>query len=209
VKINKIIIILKIIQKLQLMSIVVFLLITNILTLLIVPINLKANISYNLLKNKGQINFYFMKFKFLSLKLKFKRKYLLLTTKKGKSILIPFDMRGGGSEIEYIDLSVILFNKTTINTLKIGVNVGVHDDPFKTALIYGMLQVANTIILSILKTKKLATIVKNKINPVYNKDSGTIYISSSLFISLFDYIWGFVMYKLKIIKVGKRYETRR
>lgn len=191
------------------MSIVVFLLITNILTLLIVPINLKANISYNLLKNKGQINFYFMKFKFLSLKLKFKRKYLLLTTKKGKSILIPFDMRGGGSEIEYIDLSVILFNKTTINTLKIGVNVGVHDDPFKTALIYGMLQVANTIILSILKTKKLATIVKNKINPVYNKDSGTIYISSSLFISIFDYIWGFVMYKLKIIKVGKRYETRR
>lgn len=191
------------------MSIVVFLLITNILTFLIVPINLKANISYNLLKNKGQINFYFMKFKFLSLKLRFKRKYLLLTTKKGKSILIPFDMNGGGADIEYVDLSLILFNKTTINTLKIGVNVGVHDDPFKTALIYGMIQIVNTAILSILKTKKLATIVSNKINPVYKKDSGTIYISSSLFISIFDYLWGFIMYKIKIIKVGKRYEKRR
>ena len=81
-------------------------------------------------------------------------------------------MSKGGSDIEYVDLSVILFNKTTINTLKIGVNVGVHDDPFKTALIYGAIQIVNTAILSILKTKKLATIVSNKINPVYKKDSG-------------------------------------
>jgi len=191
------------------MSIVVFLLITNVFTLLIIPINIKSELSYNLLKNKGQINFYFMKFKLLSLTLRFKRKYLLLTTKKGKSILVPFDMKSGGSDIEYVDLSLILFNKTTINTLKISVNVGVHDDPFKTALIYGFLKIVNATILSVLKTKKLATIVSNKIIPVYKKDSGTIYISSSLFISLFDYIWGFVMYKLKIIKVGKRYETRR
>lgn len=191
------------------MNVVVFLLITNILTLLIVPINLKSEFSYNLLKNKGQINFYFMKFKLLSLGVRFRRKYLLLTTKKGKSILVPFDMKGGGKDIEYVDLSLILFQKTTINTLKIGINIGVEDDPFKTAIIYGGLKVINASILSILKTKKLATIVSNKIYPVYNKDSGTIYISSSLFISIFDYLWGFIMYKLKIIKVGKRYEKRR
>lgn len=190
------------------MSVVVFLILTNILTLLIIPINLKANVSYNILKNKGQINFYFMKFKFLSLKFKIKKKYLLLTTKKGKAFLVPLSSKGG-QNIEYVDLSIILFNKTTINTLKIGVNIGVEDDPFKTVLIYGLLQVVNTYILSVLKTKKLATIVQNKINPVYNKDTGTIYISSSLFISIFDYIWGFIMYKLKIRKVGKRYEARK
>ena len=122
--------------------------------------------------------------------------------------MVPLSQNGTGTDVEYVDLSLILFNKTTINTLKIGIDVGVENDPFKTAIIYGLLQIINTSILSVLKTKKLATIVKNKITPVYKKDTGTIYISSSLTISLFDFLWGYIMYKLKIIKVGKHYETR-
>lgn len=171
------------------------------------PIKIKSKISYNILKNKGQIKFYLFKWNFLTLKAKIKQNYFYFTTKKGKVFLIPIDFKNQ-TNIEYVDLSLILFNKTTVNTLKISMNVGIYNDPFHTALLYGALQTLNSIIFSILKTKKLSVIVSNKINPVYNKDIGTIYLSSSLTFTLFDYIWGILLYILKLKKVGKHYETR-
>ncbi|MBE5746451.1 MAG: hypothetical protein E7359_04110 [Clostridiales bacterium] len=188
------------------MSIVVFLIILNIVFILVSPVTIKGDISYNILKNKGQVNFYLFKFKLLSLKLRIKQKYALLTTKKGKTFLIPLinEASSIGGGVEVVDLGLILFQKTTINTLKISVSAGIENDPFKTVLLYGLLEILNTSLLSILKTKKLATVVKNYVKPVYNKDTGTIYISSSLTFCLYDYIWGFILYKLKLLKVGKK-----
>ena len=187
------------------MSILVFFIIVFTVLLFISPIKVKAKISYNILKNKGLIKFYFFKLNFLTLNFKIKRKYLYFTTKKGKVILIPFDERQ--QNLEYVDLSLILFDKTTINTLKIYINIGIKDNPFYTAILYGALNTLNSIILSILKTKKLSTIVSNKIIPVYTKDSGIIKLSSSLTFTIFDYLWGISLYMLKIKKVGNHYET--
>ena len=107
-----------------------------------------------------------------------------------------------------VDITYILLDKTVINTLKISMNVGIENNPFSTAMLYGVFQTFNSIILSILKTKKLSVIVSNKINPVYTKDVGIINISSSLTFTIFDYIWGILLYIIKLKKVGRRYETR-
>lgn len=189
------------------MSILVFFIILIIGFILICPFKLKSKISYNLLKNKGLIKFYFFKWNFLTLKVKIKRKYIYLITKKGKVILVPIET-GNQTNIEYVDLTLILLNKTTINTIKISLNIGVKDNPFYTALLFGSLQIVNNILLSIIKTKKLATIVSNKINPVYTKDSGSLYMNCSLTVTIFDYIWGLIFYFIKLKRVGKRYETR-
>ena len=87
-------------------------------------------------------------------------------------------------------------------------SIGVENNPFETALIFGALQILNNSILSIIKTKKLSTILNNRIVPVFDKNSGTIYVSSSLSITLIDYVWGITIYMLKIKKVGKNYEAR-
>lgn len=189
------------------MSILVFFIVVSLTLFITTPFKFKAHISYNVLKNKGIVKFYFFKLNFLTLKVRIKPKYLLFTTKKGKVILIPFDEKQQ-QNVEYMDLSLILFDKTTINTLKISLNVGVKNSPFHTALLYGLFSTINSIILSILKTKKLNVIVSNKIIPVYTKDSTIVKMSSSLSFSFFDYLWGVLLYLLNIKKVGKHYEAR-
>lgn len=189
------------------MSILVFFIVVSLILFITTPFKFKAHISYNVLKNKGIVKFYFFKLNFLTLKVKIKPKYLLFTTKKGKVILIPFDEKQQ-QNVEYVDLSLILFDKTTINTLKISLNVGVKNSPFYTALLYGLFSTINSIILSILKTKKLNVIVSNKIIPVYTKDSTIVKMNSSLSFSFFDYLWGVLLYLLNIKKVGKHYEAR-
>lgn len=189
------------------MSILVFFIIIFLLFILICPIKLKSKITYNILKNKGIIKFYFFKINFLTLKIKIKPKYIYLTTKKGKVILVPIEF-GDSSNLDYVDLTLILFNKTTVNTLKITLNVGIDNNPFYTALLYGAFQTIFSTILAILKTKKLATIVSNKINTVYTKNNGSVILSSSLTITIFDYIWGLIFYFIKLKRIGKRYETR-
>ena len=141
------------------------------------------------------------------LNVKFKKNYIYLTTKKGKVILVPLEL-DNQTNLEMVDITYILLDKTVINTLKITMNIGVENSPFYTALLYGLFQTINSIILSILKTKKLSVIVSNKINPVYTNDVGIVNISSSLTFSIFDYILGILLYIIKLKKVGKRYETR-
>lgn len=190
------------------MNIYVFFIVIFITLLIIFPFKAKSKITYNVLKNIGQIKFYLFKWNFLTFKVKLKPNYIYLTTKKGKVILVPIEF-GDQTNIEYVDLTYILLDKTVINTLKISMNIGVEDNPFYTALLYGAFKTVNSIILSILKTKKLSIIVSNKINPVYTKDIGIINVSSSLTVTIFDYIWGILLYIIKLKKVGRRYETRR
>lgn len=189
------------------MNVYIFCGIVFIVVLLIFPIKAKSKISYNVLKNKGQIKFYLFKWNFLTFNVKFKKNYIYLTTKKGKVILVPLEL-DNQTNLEMVDITYILLDKTVINTLKITMNIGVENSPFYTALLYGLFQTINSIILSILKTKKLSVIVSNKINPVYTNDVGIVNISSSLTFSIFDYIWGILLYIIKLKKVGKRYETR-
>lgn len=187
------------------MSVWIFCAIMSVLFIFILPIKLKAKIKYNLLKNNGDIKFYFFKLNVLSFKFRIKSKYILLTTKKGKNIVIPLEI-GPNANLEYVDLTYLLLDKTTINTLKISINAGVQNNPFLTALMFGLLQTITSIFLGFLKTKKLSVIVSNKINPVYTKDIGIVSISSSLTISFVDYLWAFMQYLIKFKKVGKKYE---
>ncbi len=187
------------------MSVWIFCTIMSVLFIFILPIKLKAKIKYNLLKNKGDIKFYFFKLNVLSFKFRIKSKYILLTTKKGKNIVVPLEF-GPNANLEYVDLTYLLLDKTTINTLKISINAGVQNNPFLTALMFGLLQTITSIFLGFLKTKKLSVIVSNKINPVYTKDIGIVSISSSLTISFVDYLWAFMQYLIKFKKVGKKYE---
>lgn len=187
------------------MNKIIFFIIVFVLFIFITPIKLKAKIKFNVLLNKGQIKFYFFKINFLSFNFKIKRKYILLTTKKGKNIVVPLEF-GQEANLEYVDLTYLLLDKTTINTLKININAGVEDNPFQTAIMYGFLQTITSIFLCLLKTKKLSVIVSNKINPVYTKDRGIINISSSLTVSLVDYLWAFMQYLIKFKRVGKNYE---
>lgn len=187
------------------MSVWIFCTIMSVLFIFILPIKLKAKIKYNLLKNNGDIKFYFFKLNVLSFKFRIKSKYILLTTKKGKNIVVPLEF-GPNANLEYVDLTYLLLDKTTINTLKISINAGVQNNPFLTALMFGLLQTITSIFLGFLKTKKLSVIVSNKINPVYTKDIGIVSISSSLTISFVDYLWAFMQYLIKFKKVGKKYE---
>lgn len=190
------------------MNLILFFFIISLILILIIPIKLKANISYNLLKNKGQINIMLYKFTIFSFKLKIKTKYIMLTNKKGKSTLIPISFQDQ-SNIEYIDLSVVLLNKTTINSIKIDVNIGVMNEPFLTAMLYGLVQGVLSSILCVLKSKKLSVIIENNIRHEYYKDCGTIYIKSGITMCIFDYLWGFALYKLNLKKVGNRYEQTK
>ena len=62
------------------MSVLVFFIIFFISFFVFIPFKLKAKISYNILKNKGQLKLYFFKWNFLTLKAKVKKGYLYFTT---------------------------------------------------------------------------------------------------------------------------------
>lgn len=190
------------------MSVIVFLLLFFSLIIFLYPIKLKASISYNFIKNKGQIKFMFFKLVILNYKIKIKRKFVMLTTKKGKNILIPIDFQDQ-QNIEYVDIVSILLNKTTINNIELKSNIGIENDPFLTAMIYGVVKCLSCIILSILKNKKLSIKIINDIKPEYSKDIGTIYIKMGITFSIFDYLWSFVLFKFNLKKVGNRYEQTR
>lgn len=189
------------------MSVLVFFIIILLIFLIILPIKIKAKAKYNILKNRGTIKFYLFRWNFLSLTFKIKRKYILFFTKKGKPLVVPLEF-GQNANLEYVDLTFLLIDKTVINTLKLNVNVGVQNNPFYTALLFGLIQTVSSAFLSFLKTKKLSVIVSNKINPVYTKDSGTVDISSSLTVCIVDYLWAIMQYIIKFKRVGKNYETR-
>lgn len=183
----------------------IFCLIVFGLFVVLLPIKLKFKAQFNILKNKGKIKFYFFKINFLSFNFKFKPKYILLSTKKGKNILVPIEFSKQAG-LEMADLTYLLFDKTTIYSLKIFLNVGKEDDPFFSALMFGFLQTVSSIVLSILKTKKLDVVMSNKINSVYTKNSGVIDLSASISISLVDLLWAIIEYKINIKRIGKNYE---
>ena len=187
------------------MKVWVFCVIILVLFVFILPIKLKVKAKYNVIKNKGIIKFYFFKLNILSFEFKIKSKYIMLKTKKGKNIVVPLEF-GPGADLEFVDLTYLLLDKTTINTLKIHINAGVENNPFLTALMFGLLQTLTSIFLCILKTKKLSVIVSNKINPVYTKDIGIVDISSSITVSFVDYLWAIMQYIIKFKRVGERYE---
>ena len=189
------------------MSVLVFFVIVIPLFFLILPIKVKAKASFNVLRNKGRIKFYFFKLNFLTLNFKVKKKYILFTTKKGKSLVVPLEF-GPQADLEYIDLTILLIDKTVINTIKINADIGINNDPFKTAILYGFIQTISSILLGLIKTKKLSTIVSNNINPVYTKNIAQVNISSSLTVCLIDYLWAIMQYIIKFKRVGKKYETR-
>lgn len=190
------------------MNVYVFLAITFSIFFMLYPIKLKASISYNFIKNKGQINFMFFKFKVLNFKIRIKRKFIMLTTKRGKNILLPIDFQDQQS-IEYVDIMSVLINKTTINSIEIQSNIGVENEPFLTAILYGIVQSVSSVFLAILKNKKLSIKIINNIKPEYYKDIGTIYIKMAITFSIFDYLWGFILFKFNLKKVGNRYEQTR
>lgn len=190
------------------MNVYVFFSLILVIVFLLYPIKLKASISYNFIKNKGQINFLFFKFKVLSFKIKVKQKFVMLTTKKGKNILLPIDFQDQ-QNIEYVDFASIILNKTTINSIEINANIGIENQPFLTAMLYGAIQSVSSIFLAILKNKKLSIKIINNIKPEYSKDIGTIYIKMAITFSIFDYLWGFILYKFNLKKVGNRYEQTR
>ena len=190
------------------MNVYLFLGLFFLIVFMLYPIKLKASISYNFIKNKGQINFMFFKFNVLSLKIKIKRKFIMLTTKKNKNILVPIDFQDQ-TNIEYVDIATILLNKTTINSIEFRTNIGIENEPFLTAMFYGLLQSVSSIFLAILKSKKLSIKIINDIKPEYYKDIGTIYIKMAITFSIFDYLWGFILFKFNLKKVENRYEQTR
>lgn len=190
------------------MNVYIFFTLFFLILFLLYPIKLKASISYNFLKNKGQINFMFFKFKVLSFKIRIKRKFVMLITKNGKNILLPIDFQDQ-QNIEYVDIVSVLLNKTTINSIEFKSNIGIENDPFLTAMIYGLVQSLSNIIFAILKNKKLSVKIINNIKPEYSKDIGTIYIKMGITFSIFDYLWGFILFKFNLKKVGNRYEQTR
>lgn len=190
------------------MNVYIFFALFFLLIFLLYPIKLKASISYNFIKNKGQINFMFFKLTILNFKIKIKRKFVMMTTKKGKNILIPIDFQDQQS-IEYVDIFSVILNKTTINSIEFKSNIGIENEPFLTAILYGIIQSFSSIFLAILKSKKLSIKIINNIKPEYYKDIGTIYIKMAITFSIFDYVWGFILYKFNLKKVGNRYEQTR
>ncbi len=190
------------------MDVLVFFIIILIVFILIIPLKIKAKVNFDFLKNRGKIKFYFFKINFLTYIFKFKKNYILLSTKKGKKIIVPLSSNNP-KNLEYVDLTLILFDKTTINTLKLDFFVGVEDDPFMSAILFGAIKTISSIVFSVLKTKKLSVIVINNVNSTHNKTCGKVQIKSSLTICFADLIFGLILYLFKLRKVGNRYEARK
>ena len=169
---------------------------------LILPISIKLNISFDFLKNLGAVSLYIFFIKIISFKIKFEGKSLILYSDNNKK-KINFKLSEGKKRFltqlfVQIKEKVIIKDCTAIS--RIGLN-----DAMNSALLTGLFNSVVGILYGKIKTTKKSSNLKIISNPEYNGNYLAFCVYSHIFITIFDFIYAILMSFL-ITKRSEKYE---
>lgn len=173
-----------------------------IILLVIIPINLKAKVVYDVLKNQGKIQLKIFKLTLFYVTFTIEKGFLELTTTKNKKILVPIQSDTSGTNIQ-TDFILIVLKKIRIQHGTVYVNFGAKSDAFLTAMIVGTIKVLTSTLGTILKSKKTNSKLTNKIYADFSNDKLKICLKASIKISIlqvFDAYLKSLVGKIKFYK---------
>lgn len=170
--------------------------------LVVIPINLKAKVVYDVLNNKGKLQFKMFKLNLFKATFSIEKGYVELTTKKNKKILVPIETGESGINIQ-TDFILILIKKIRIQHGTIYVNFGAKTDTFATAMIVGAVKVLTSCFGAILKSKKTDSKITNKIYPSFSKDELLFCLKASIKISIIQVFNAYIKSVIGKIKFNK------
>lgn len=169
-----------------------------------VPINYKAKVVYDALKNRGKIQIKLFKLTIIYFNFSVEKGFIELTSrKKKKKILVPIVLDSKGGFLSETDFVSLLIKKIIIQQGTIYVNFGAKTDTFATAMIVGLTRVITSILGAIIVSKKAKSKIKNKIYPSYNKDKLFVCFKASIKISIFKVLNAFIQSIIGKIKLNK------
>lgn len=181
-----------------------------VILLVVIPINIKAKVVYDVLKNEGKIQLKLFKLTLFYVTFTIEKGFLELTTKKNKKILVPIETGTGGTNIQ-TDFILILLKKIRIQHGTIYVNFGAKSDAFLTAIIVGTVKVLTSSFGAILKSKKSKSKLTNKIYADFSKDKLKLCLKASIKISIlqvFDAYLKSLVGKIKFNKELSQYDWK-
>lgn len=172
------------------------------LVLLILPVFVKAYVSFDFLHNLGVLSLYIFFIKILTYKIKYEKGDIVVYTNKNKK---EIEVKVSNKQLRFLkQLSVQLKQKIILKKINIFSRIGLNDAS-STALCIGLFNILASIIVGYIKfSKKSAKMIINS-NPNYNGSNFTISIVASCFITLFDIIYSLIM-SFVIIKRSEKYE---
>lgn len=169
-----------------------------------VPINYKAKVKYDALKNSGKIQIKLFKLTVIYFDFTIEKGFIELTSKKKrKKILAPIILDSKGGFLSETDFVSLLIKKIRIQQGAIYANFGAKTDAFVTAMIVGLIKIITSILGSIIKSKKTKSKLKNKIYPSYTKDELVVCFKASIKISIFQVLTAFFQSIIGKIKLNK------
>ena len=169
-----------------------------------VPINYKAKIAYDVLKNRGKIQIKLFKLTIFYFYFSIEKGFIELTSiKKKKKILAPIILDSKGGFLSETDFVSLLIKKIKIQQGTIYVNFGAKTDAFATAMTVGLAKVFSSVFGTIIKSKKTKGKIKNKVYPSYAKDEFLVCFKASVKISIFKTLTAFIQSILGKIKLNK------
>lgn len=169
-----------------------------------VPINYKAKVVYDALKNRGKIQIKLFKLTIIYFDFSIEKGFIELTSrKKKKKILAPIILDSKGGFLSETDFVSLLIRKIRIQQGTIYVNFGAKTDAFATAMIVGLVKVITSILGAIIKSKKMKSKLKNKIYPSYTKDELVVCFKASIKISILKVLTAFIQSIIGKIKLNK------
>lgn len=173
-----------------------------IFLLIIIPINLKTKVVYDLLKNRGKIQLKLFKLTLFYFTFKVETGFLELTTRKNKKLLVPMESGASGVNIQ-TDFILIVLKKIRIQHGTIYVNFGAKSDAFATAMIVGFVKVITSCLGAFLKTKKPDSKITNKIYADFSNDKLKLCLKASIKISILQVIDAYFKSLIGKIKFNK------
>lgn len=179
---------------------VVFIILSLIIILLILPIRLKLFIKYNLIKNKGLIQCKLWGISVLFYRFKFDKAKLIIKNRKGtKSINIDIN----NDTIDFAnELQKQFFKRFYLKWINMKVTIGKSNDAFLVAICSGFMQMLMGGFISFIKTKKPTSKLMFTVYPMYHKNSIAFSFDTKFSISITNLILCF--FNAKIINNKKK-----
>ena len=163
-----------------------------ILFIQFIPLNFKAKILYDALKNKGLLQIKLFKLSLINVKFSLQQGYIEVIRKNGKIKLLPIEFSGKKSFFSETDIVTLLVKAIKVQQGTVYINFGVSSDAFLTAMVIGVSKVSTSILGSIIKSKKTQSKIKNKIYPDFKHNKLTICFKGSVKISIAQIILCFI-----------------
>ena len=172
------------------------------LIILIAPIIIKINISYDLLNNIGSISIYLFLIKIIEYKIKYQNMQIVIFSQKdAKDIPIQISAK----KLRFIEqLSSQLKNKVIIKNAKFFSRIGVND-AYATALLIGLVSSIIGTIIGVIKNKKKSAKFEIINIPEYNENFFAMSLTTRCHIAAFDILYALII-SLLIVQRSEKYE---